>query len=254
MRSLFLLAAPFLTISVSAYADDSDTGDWKFSIEPYLQATSISGDASVGRVAGVAVDVGFSDILENLKMAGMLHFEAHHNNGWGLIFDYGFMDLGADAGLRFGGVLDASVRQGILELLASRRIGDAAGNLEVLAGVRWWDNKIGASLDPAIWSGSLSVAASEEWLDPVVGLRWTGDFANRWQLRLRGDVGGFGISSDSSWSASVTTLYTMSDRFVLELGYRALDVDYSNDKAGNEGAFAYDTTTHGPLLGLVITF
>jgi len=244
----------FLLITCLAHADESGNGDWKVSFEPYVLASSIKGDATVGRVTGVLVDVSFSDILENLEMAAMLHFEAQHTNGWGLIFDYGFMDLGADTSVGFGGVLDASVRQGILEVLASRSLDVSAGSLELLAGVRWWDNKVRASFDPAIINGSLTVEVNEDWVDPVVGLRWTRELADRWQLRLRGDIGGFGVGSDFSWGASATAFYSMSDRFVLEFGYKAVDVDYANDKAANDGAFAYDTTTHGPLLGLVINF
>jgi hypothetical protein len=55
----------------------------------------LKGDASVGRATGAAVDVDFDQFLENLELAAMLHFEAHHKNGWGLFFAYGFMDLGA---------------------------------------------------------------------------------------------------------------------------------------------------------------
>lgn len=171
-----------------------------------------------------------------------------------MILDYGFMDLGADTSVGFGGVLDASVRQGILEVLASRQLNVAAGNLELLAGVRWWDNKVRARFDPGAINGSLTAAVSEDWVDPVVGLRWTQSLGDRWQLRLRGDIGGFGVGADSTWSASATAFYSFNDRYVLEFGYKGTDVDYDNDKAGGPGAFAYDTTTYGPVIGLAINF
>ena len=164
------------------------------------------------------------------------------------------MDLGADTSVGFGGVLDASVRQGILEVLASRQLKVATGQLELLAGVRWWDNKVEARFDPGIVNGSLSTAVSEDWVDPVLGLRWTQELGERWQLRLRGDVGGLGVGSDASWSASATAFYSFSDRYVLEFGYKGTYVDFANDESASGGAFAYDTTTYGPLLGLVINF
>ena len=46
----------------------------------------------------------------------------------------------------------------------------------------------------------------------------------------------------------------MNDRFDLEFGYKAIDVDYDNGKAVNEGFLTHDATTHGPLLGLIIKF
>jgi hypothetical protein len=230
----------------------SDT--WDFTIEPYLMASSIKGAAGMGRIAGTPVDVNFSTILENLSMAGMLHFEAQHQNGWGIVLDYGFMDLKADTTVGFGGVLDASLRQGVFEVLVSRHFGSPDSGLEALAGIRWWDNKVRARFDPVIHPGSLNVRVDEDWIDPIVGLRWTNKLSARWDLQLRGDMGGFGISSDFTWSASASALYRMSDRFVLELGYKALDVDYDNGKASDQGFFAYDTTTHGPLIGLLIKF
>jgi hypothetical protein len=54
-------------------------------------ATKIQGDASIGRVVGTPVDVDFSTILDNLDMAAMVHFEAHHKSGWGMVIDYVFM-------------------------------------------------------------------------------------------------------------------------------------------------------------------
>lgn len=249
-----LIALSLAFASPKLLAQDAADSNWQFTVEPYVLASSISGDAGVGRVAGIPVDVSFSDILENLQLAGMLHFEAQHGSGWGLVLDYGFMDLGADKTVGLGGIVDGSVRQGILEVLVTRGVDLGATSMEVLAGIRWWDNKVEVGLDPAIWNGNLSRKISEDWLDPVVGLRWTGELAERWRIRLRGDIGGFGVGSDFSWNASATALYSISDRFELEFGYKAVDVDYDNGKAADSGFFAYDTTTHGPLLGLLINF
>jgi len=248
--SIFLLSL----LSSPADAQGSDGRSWTYAVKPYLLASSINGSASMGRVSGIAVDVSFSDILDNLQMAGMLNFEAQNQNGWGVILDYGFMDLGADTSIGFGGVIDASVRQGIFEALATRHLGADSGNLEVLFGIRWWDNKVRASFDPIIWNGSVSASIDEDWVDPIVGLRWTNTISDRWQWQLRGDVGGLGVGSDFSWNASATASYKMNDRFDLEFGYKAIDVDYDNGKADNEGFFAYDAMTHGPLVGLVIRF
>ncbi len=254
MRNSFILLASFALLSGHALADNGADKTWQFSVQPYLLASSIDGDAGVGRVAGVPVSVSFSDILENLDIGAMLHFEAQHSNGWGVALDYGFMNLSADVSAGVGGVLDASVRQGILEAMATRRFDFESGMLEALAGIRWWDNKVRAAFDPGLLPGSFSTTISESWVDPLVGLRWTSPFGDRWHYRLRGDIGGFGIGSDFSWSAKATLLYRMADKYVLEFGYSALDVDYDNGKAINGGFFAYDTITHGPMVGLAIEF
>ena len=254
MRASLLSIFFISLLSAPAFSQEDDSRTWTYSVEPYLLGSSINGSAGMGRVSGIAVDVSFSDILENLQMAGMLHFEAQHRNGWGMILDYGFVDLGADTSVGFGGVIDASIRQGVLEALATRQIGSGSGTLEVLAGIRWWDNKVKASFDPLIWNGSVSASINEDWVDPVVGLRWSSALSDRWQLQLRGDVGGLGVGSDFSWGASATAFYKMNDRFDLEFGYKAVDVDYESGDAADDGYFAYDATMHGPLLGLVIKF
>ena len=47
----------------------SASNDWQWSIEPYLMASNIEGDASVGRVVGANVSLDTSDILEKLEIA-----------------------------------------------------------------------------------------------------------------------------------------------------------------------------------------
>ncbi len=240
--------------SAFAQTDDGANRSWEYVLEPYLLATSIDGEASLGRISGVPVDVSFSDILENLDMAGMLNFEAQHNSGWGVIMDYAFMNLSADTNVGFGGVIDAGVRQHIFEGLVSRHLDVTRGDMEFYGGIRRWDNRITASFDPAIFPGSPSSRIDESWVDPIIGLRWTTLISERWKLRLRGDVGGFNVGSSFTWSGSATALFHMTERLDLHIGYRAIDVDYDNGKAPDNGFFEYNTTTHGPLVGLKIKF
>ena len=115
-KSIATIGALLILATSPAKADE-----WTFSVEPYLLAASIEGDSGMGRVNGVEIDVDFSKILETLDMAFMLHFEAHSANGWGVILDYGFMDLSDDIFGQRGGVLDARVRQGIFEGLLVRQ-------------------------------------------------------------------------------------------------------------------------------------
>ena len=70
------------------------------------------------------------------------------------------------------------------------------------------------------------------------------------------DVSGFGVAdgADFTWSASATVMFKMTEKLVLDFGYRAVGVDYDNGKAANDGFYAYDTITHGPLVGLLIKF
>ena len=151
-------------------------GDWEYQIEPYMMASSITGDASVGRVAGAPVDVGFDDILDNLDMAGMLHFEAHHKSGWGMSLDYGFMDLGADISTSNGAVVDIGVHQGVFEALAINRYQVSGGTLDYSFGIRWWDNDLDLLIDPAVLPGSINASVKADWVDYKDGSVGTPDY------------------------------------------------------------------------------
>ena len=155
-RLLVALAAGALALCPAAR---SSAQQWAFQFEPYALASTIEGDAGVGRATGVEVNVGLSEILEVLELAFMGHFEAHHDNGWGVMLDYGFMDLGADISGPRGGVLNAEVHQGVFEAMLVRRVDSGDGHLDYLAGVRWWDNDIDVTVDAAV---QVVDAASDE--------------------------------------------------------------------------------------------
>lgn len=229
--------------------------DWSQQFELYGILASIDGETSMGRVTGAEIDVDFDAILENLEMAGMMHYEAHHKSGWGVSLDYGFMDLGSDISGRRGGVTDISVKQVIFEGLAIRRFQLEDGLLDYTVGVRWWDNEIDVSVDPAVLPGSFEVEIDEDWVDVVVGVRWLNNLNENWKFLLQGDVGGFGLESDFTGRVQVGALYQMKDKWVLDVKYIATWVDYENDETeGQPGYFAYDTVTHGPVIGVIYQF
>ena len=104
MSKLFwILALPVLACTTSqAQAAEN----WDFIVEPYLVAISIEGDAAIGRVEDIDLDVNFDTILDNMDQAAFIHAEAIHNSGWGVLVDYALMDLKGDSSTPRGGVVD----------------------------------------------------------------------------------------------------------------------------------------------------
>ncbi|MBE0455543.1 MAG: hypothetical protein IBX58_18060 [Roseovarius sp.] len=95
----------------------------------------------------------------------------------------------------------------------------------------------------------------ESWIDPIFGASLTQSFLQHWNFKLRGDVGGFGINSNVTWSVTAGFGYDFplgkvnSSAF---LGYRAIGTDYSS--GGQSDRFTWDVIFHGPLIGLSFSF
>ena len=79
-----------------------------------------------------------------------------------MTLDYGFMELSAEISGPLGGVLDAKVRQGVLEALLVRHVSSGNGHIDYLAGIRWWDNDIDVTVDPAVLPGTPSSSVEED--------------------------------------------------------------------------------------------
>ncbi|MCP3888016.1 MAG: hypothetical protein GY702_03965 [Desulfobulbaceae bacterium] len=247
-RLTLLLCALLITpmmVNLSIAAEN-----WEFVIAPYALIPSIDGDTSIGRVEGLNVDVGPSDILNNLDLGGMIQVEIHHNSGFGLIAAYNFMDLSGEASTPGGEIkLEPDIYQGIFEGYGAYRLGRESGPLDIYAGIRWWD--IDVELDA---NGNRLVENKSDWVDPVIGARWTPAISQNWNFILRADIGGFGVSSDFTWNIQGGCSWDATDYLTVVAQYRALSVDYSTGTTGTTNRFTYDTITHGPLIGLAFRF
>jgi hypothetical protein len=233
----------------SLQAADSD--DWTFVVAPYLFLTSIEGNAAVGRLPETEVDVSPGEVLKNLQAAFLIHAEVRKKN-WGFVVDYAMMKLGSDLSGPRNGVAEVDVRQAGLELLLSRRFQWGRTKLDLNAGAIYWDIEIEAALTQPFPTETLK--RGDNWWDPVVGARVTHDLTPRWATTVNGEIGGFGAGSDFYWQLMGGVNYEFADWFILSMQYKAIGVDYENDRKGQRDYFYYDTVTHGPLIGLVFRF
>jgi len=228
---------------------------WSWKVAPYVLTPSIDGDVTLGRLATAGINVNPADIIERLNLGFMGYVEGYHTSGWGFNIDYGFMDLSDNGSFAGGaGTANADIFQGILTAVAFRRVVQTPDtNLDLYGGIRWWDTDV----DVTATLGGLTTRAvsGDSWVDPHIGIRYEKQLPNSdWSLNLQGDIGGFGVSSDFAWTAAVGVTWRASDKFSLELGYRAQGVDFESGVAGTPSYFTYDTVTHGPKIGFVFTF
>jgi hypothetical protein len=116
--------------------------------------------------------------------------------------------------------------------------------LDVIAGVRYWS----VDTDLTLKAGLLperSISNSEDWVDPLIGLKGLTPIGES-NFFVSGAfvLGGFGAGSDFMWDANVNFGYQWTKGFSTTVGYRYLDVDYEKDD------FLYDVVQQGPVLGL----
>lgn len=79
LSTLFKTVCCFLVSVNTLHANETTESPWEHSIELYLQAVNIGGDARVGRLP-LNVDVDPKFIMDHLEMAGMFRFESINNN------------------------------------------------------------------------------------------------------------------------------------------------------------------------------
>lgn len=241
---------------------DSSTS-LRFDMYAWIWLIGLNGDVGArGRTA--EVDADFGDILD--ASDSVFAFSGRLEVGYGRIggfIDGMYADLGADDQTGPGGLADIDIefKQGMIDFGMMYRVvdvepsGAGAANprnltLDLYAGGRY--NSIELGVNPA---NLPERSRSQDWLDPIVGAKLRLPLAERWRFEVNGDVGGFGVESDFTWSTTAVFGYDFSlfglPSTVLA-GYRAVGWDYTDGSGNSE--FKFDIVQHGPLLGLSVRF
>ena len=239
-----LLGAVVVTLAVPQAAAQSGSNDWEFAIVPYLVAAGMDGSITVKGIEA-DVDVPFSDIIDNLDFAAMVHFDMR-NDHWVLMSDLFYVDLEGSNNIALG-TATVAVQQTLFEVAGGYRVSPI---VTLLAGARWVDleNRIrytGQILDE-------EVSAGKSWIDPFVGAHLMTPLSERWWFGARGDIGGFGAGSDLAWQAYADIGFRASKVVSIILGYRAIDMDYE-DGSGRD-LFRYDMLIAGPQIAVAFSF
>ena len=232
-----------ISVQNAPAADDG----WEFTLSPYAWAAGLNGSVGIGNVVS-EVDLSFGDILENLDIGAMLHFEARKGR-WAFLFDGFWLKLDADAdtpGPLFSGA-NVEVEELRLAALVSYRVLEGSTTLDLLAGASYFSIDTELNLLPGQVSAA-SLSQSEDWVDPVIGFHLRHEHCERWFTMLRGEVGGFDLGSDLTWQVMGGVGYRVGESSDVFFGYRHLKIDYS------ENNFTYDTETSSFILGMNFFF
>lgn len=252
---------PALLISSPALSADEDMG-WKHEAVIYGYATSIEGDVGIRNIK-VPVDVGFDDILDNLKFGAMGYYEGRKDDQWSLIVDVAYLSLYSKQTPVNNNIITvntkAELSQTVVEAMVAYKVLDHEDpdafygdvQLDVIGGARY--NKLDLSL--GIEAGALGAGSRSkkvDWVDPIIGLRARFQPADNVKVSLYGDYGGFGVGSDSTWQLLARVGYQFENNIELSAGYRVLYMDY--EEGSGADYFSYDATYQGPVIGLGYKF
>ncbi len=233
----------------STSAQESNDKDWEFKIAPYFFMANLKGNATVGPLSG-PVNLKFGDLVKNLEIGGMLHAEVRKGR-LGLMTDVIYARLGASTSLTRGATLSTEVELLIFEALGFYRLPNTRGKVDIFAGIRYWYFDLDTSF--ILNQATLKNSTSPDWVDPVIGIRTIQPLSLKWFMVLRGDIGGFGVSSDFSWQVQGGVGRKLGKISSMFLGYKYLKTDYNNGITGL-GAFAFDSAVHGVFLGFNFAF
>jgi hypothetical protein len=83
-------------------------------------------------------------------------------------------------------------------------------------------------------------------VDPLVGGRITTALSPNLEVLIAGDVGGWGVGSQLDYQAVGALGYRLKPKYILQVGYRYLDVDWRS------GGNIFDTASSGVFFGVTI--
>jgi hypothetical protein len=263
-------------VPAASHAGSDETSPWQLEFMPYAWLPGAFGTIDVGPDTAV-LDVSVLDVLKlatsgNAFTAGGYLGLRYERFGAFVDAYGGYVDSDADATvptLLCTATIDARLKQKpvFVDAAVAYELGrwalperERPITLGVYAGMRYVH--IGAKLRAqASVVGTASgevvrnadVSETFNWADPMLGVRWEVPVLPRFSLHFRGDIGGFGASSQLVWGIVTDVRWwvprtPLSIQPWLSVGYRVVDFDHDFGRATAELQF------RGPMSGLGLLF
>lgn len=221
---------------------------WEFTLTAYAPLMGL--DGSTGITPFLAeVDVPFTDLVDEIDGGFMAYFNARKDR-WSITGDFMWIKASASTTPTAFTYVGFQQEQTMANLaLGYSLVRDDNTLLEILGGVAYTGLDLDIDLTDVRFPALGGVrSASEDWIDPFVGLVFHHRFNDKWMFFARADFGSFDVSSDEYWQAFLGFTYSFNPNVGVALCYRWISVDY------HQGRFDYDIVTSGPCLGLTMRF
>lgn len=230
---------------------------WQFKASVPVWIPGVSGTFGEGGIE-VDADSGVGDVLDdlfdvetNLDFAFVGSFDARRGPWVFSVEGFG-VKLGNSLNFKLidGTLVDAKIGAIIASARAGYRVWTrpfhlfgrrACFEVDAFAGLRYYYASFNVTLPLGI-----RMDASNGWIDPIVGLDTRLTLSRHLSLRVKGDVGGFGVGADIAWWLVTELEYRFSRLFSLSAGWGFMDADYSS--GSGDDAFRWNLTLSGPML------
>jgi len=231
-------------------ATASATGEWHFTVTPYLWFPGVHGTVGAFN-RDVGVHASAWDLLSHLRFGLMGTAEARRGPIV-LPLDIFWVRLRDDNANPFPNLnaRTADFKAGLFILtpkVGLRLVNEQKIKLDVLAGLRYWHFTQRVKFDPSPLG--LDFSRSQDLVDPVVGTRIETALSKKFVLNLAGDVGGWGTGSTLEYQLVGLLGYRIKENWTLQAGYRYLSLDY--ERGGSRPAI-FDVAMSGVAIGVSI--
>lgn len=245
-RHAFWLFAAIALIPCPAAAQGPS--GWRFAATFYAWPSNLKGDVNTSEATHpVKVDLSHFDVLDHLKFAAFGSLEARKDR-LVVLSDLTYAKLGASTGIEVRDVdlIDVELNAATFTatLLGGYRVAEGQFDIDLLAGGRLVINSTDLVLSGP--QRTVEGEVTETWVDAIIATQIGVPVSSKTSLSLYGDMGGG--ASDFTWQLSAGVSHRVSERWALTAGWRYYSVDY------DKGAFLYDVTQHGPVIGARFEF
>jgi hypothetical protein len=212
--------------------------DWIFSLRPYFFLSGLTGSFTVEPLT-FPLNSSFSDLLKNVKLGAFVNFTAEKGQ-WGASGDFQYINLYGKSSGTLDVALDMKNIIGELDVFYRP---DRAPSLRFLLGARVYSLEQTVTIE-----GNEIPAALATVVDPIIGAYGAWVLSDRWDFELRGDMGGFGVSSEFTYQMMALFHWDISNSIAIPFGYRILGYQIQQDTV------FMNIRMSGMLLGLDIRF
>lgn len=238
--------------------------DWK--VAPYLWAADVGLDLTINNDPVLGATVPFSDLVDKLDSAFMIHAEGiGSDSNIGGFVDVISMSLSDSSVTAVGPggpilgdlVVATDLSLNLYEGGGILRFGDEGVDrtiMDILLGIRYVDVEMDLNITlPGPGGTPIDRRVKVSETDAMIGVRVLGRFTDRFGYRLRGDISDLGTDGIINLLAGVNYGFGQTQLFSMELGYRYLEMELSNN-LNNGATSSSEITFAGPFLGLVFSF